>query len=127
MEIIIFIGTFLIAFAIISHIRSKQQNDWIKTDRLNKALEFNSPSVRSDISSGGKAKSQSTMIGSIITGVPVQTRNGDGSLTGAGAQQLYWCDQMLKDIGKKKYLTVNVMSRKQRYTYKQIEQHKASI
>ncbi len=40
------------------------------------------------------------MIGSIMTGVPIQITVG-GSLSGAGSQDLYFCTQLLKEMGKK--------------------------
>ena len=67
-----------------------------------------------------------TMIASILTGIPIQTRIG-GQLTGAGAQQLQWCHQTLNDMGKRKSMMVNVMGRKQKMTREDVEKHLASI
>ena len=70
---------------------------------------------------------KNTCVCSILTGVPVQTRGRDNCLTGAGMQQLAWCEQILKDIGKKKGIKVKTMWGEQYMTKEDVEKHKASI
>lgn len=64
---------------------------------------------------------------SILTGVPVSVRDSQGNLTPAGYQQIYWCDQIMKDMGKRKFKMVPMMGKRVKMTREFVLEHKASI
>ena len=127
---------FLIGFILVfggylvySFWKTKKIERNIREDRLDEANKIFSeiPATKNINSREIKKKSSVKLTGSILTGIPVQTRYSDGSLSPAGAQQMAWCYQMLQDIGNKKTLTVKTFMGKQKFTKEQIKQHLASI
>ena len=104
---------FLGAYIIVSNWKTKKQITRIKQERA----------VNGDF----KEENANKYVSSILTGVPVKTRYGDGGLTGAGAQETQWCSQILQDMGKKKSMWVNTMGGKQKMTREQVEKHLESI
>lgn len=110
-EIILLTICLFVGIVTLSNRNTKRQNDAILAEREANSL------LPSEKSKAGRT------IGSLITGVPVSTRYGDGSLSPAGNQQYAWTQQALQDIGKKKVLIINGPFGKMKYTRKQLEEH----
>ena len=111
-----FLIGFLIVFGgyiIFSNWRTAKQTKKLKQDRA----------INGDFNEENANK----YVASILTGVPVQVRYGDGGLTGAGAQEQQWCHQILQDMGKRKSMMVNAMGGKVKMTREEVEKHSASI
>ena len=111
-----FIVSFIVIFILINLLSRKadRENERIRQER---AVEGNF-----------RPENASKYVGSILTGIPVQTRYGDGGLTGAGAQELQWCNGILEDMGKKrKSMLVNTLYGKVKMTREQVEKYRDSI
>lgn len=113
---IIFIISFIGVFAITIYFLNKKQELEVEALRQERAIDGNF-----------RAENSSKIISSILTGVPIQVRYGDGGLTAAGMQQMQWCTMILANMGKRKSMIVNIMGRKVKITRTQVEAQFNSI
>lgn len=111
-EFLIFIGITLGMLMVRAHF-DRKKIEQMKKDRA----------VNGDFRPENKNK----MVCSILTGVPVSVRYGDGGLSPAGGQQIQWCNEILQDMGKRNSMMVKTMWGKQKMTREEVEKHLKNI